>query len=79
MNEGKGVMTYDTFMETPSISGVPGIAVRLGRALENWGRAHSSATRSEPTNREARRREHERQQGIEARMLHDERLLLQHR
>jgi hypothetical protein len=67
-------MTYDTFMDTRSISGVPGIAVRLGRALENWGRQASV-----PTDREALRREHERQLGIEARMLHDERLVLQHR
>ena len=74
MNEGRGTMTYDTFMDTRSISGVPGIAVRLGRALETWGRQASA-----PTDREALRRENERQLEIEARMLHDERLFFQHR
>ena len=78
MNDGRGTMTYDTFMDTRSISGVPGIAVRLGRALENWGRQRSLKAPAS-TDREALRREHERQLGIEARMLRNERLVLQHR
>jgi hypothetical protein len=70
MNEGKAAMTLNTFMDTKHISGVPGIAVRLGRALENWGREVSK-----PIDREALRRDYERQAGNEARMLHAERLV----
>jgi hypothetical protein len=70
MNEGKAAMTLNTFMDTKQISGVPGIAVRLGRALENWGREVSK-----PIDREALRRDYERQAGNEARMLHAERLV----
>ncbi|MGB3910739.1 MAG: hypothetical protein WBL06_09745 [Pseudolysinimonas sp.] len=69
MNEGKATMTY-TFMDTRQITGVPGIAVRLGRALENWGRKVS-----QPVDRDAQRREYERQAGNEARMQHVERLV----
>ncbi len=70
MNEGKAAMTYSTFMDTEQISGVPGIAVRLGRALENWGREVSK-----PVDRETQRRDYERQVGNEARMLQAERLV----
>ena len=76
MNEGKSAMTYNTtalagnFLDMRQITGVPGIAVRLGRALEKWGRAVS-----QPIDREAQRREYERQIGNEARMLHTERLV----
>lgn len=74
MNEGKSTMTYNAFMETQRISGLPGVAVRLGRALENWGRKVSK-----PVDRDAQRREIERQVGNEARMLHAERLVRHHR
>lgn len=79
MNEGKSAMAYGTFMETQHaacerITGLAGIAVRLGRALENWGREASK-----PVDREALRREIERQAGNEARMLHAERLVRHHR
>lgn len=60
MNEGKSGMTYEAFMDPRAcqeyrISGVHGVAVRLGRALENWGREASR-----PIDREAVRREYER-------------------
>jgi hypothetical protein len=74
MNEGKSTMTYNTFMDARQITGVPGIAVRLGRALEDWGRKVST-----PIDRDAQRREYERQLGNEARMLHVERLVRQPR
>jgi hypothetical protein len=79
MNEGKSAMTYSTFMETQNaacerITGLAGIAVRLGRALENWGREVSK-----PIDRDAQRREYERQVGNEARMLRVERLVRHHR
>ena len=68
-------MTYDAFMECPQrISGVPGVAVRLGRALENWGRRAAR-----PVDREALRRDRERLLANEARMLRNESLALQHR
>jgi hypothetical protein len=69
MNEGNSAMTYGTFMDTRHISGVPGMAVRLGRALENWGRKVAK-----PIDRDTHRREYERHIGNEARMLHVERL-----
>lgn len=75
MNEGNGAMTYDAFMDCPQrISGVPGLAVRLGRALENWGRQAA-----QPIDREALRRERERMLANEARMLRNERLARQYR
>lgn len=74
MNEGKSAMTYDVFMDARRISGVPGVAVRLGRALENWGRRAS-----QPIDREAQRRDGERQLANEARMQHVERLYREHR
>jgi hypothetical protein len=79
MNEGKSTMTYNAFMETQNaacerITGLAGVAVRLGRALENWGREVSK-----PIDRDAQRREFERQAGNEARMLHVERLVRQPR
>jgi len=75
MNEGNVVMTYDAFMDCPRrIGGVPGIAVRLGRALESWGRSAAP-----PIDREALRRERERMLANEARMLRNERLARQHR
>jgi hypothetical protein len=64
----------NAFMETRRISGLPGIAVRLGRALEMWGREASK-----PLDREAQRREYERHVGNEARMLQVERLVRQPR
>jgi hypothetical protein len=70
MNEGKAAMTYNAFMDTRQITGVPGIAVRLGRTLENWGRKVAT-----PVDRDAQRRDYERQVGNEARMLHVERLV----
>jgi hypothetical protein len=70
MNEGKAAMTYNAFMDTQQITGVPGVAVRLGRALENWGRKVAK-----PLGRDAQRREYERQVGNEARMLHVERFV----
>jgi hypothetical protein len=75
MNEGNSAMAYGTFMETQNaacerITGLAGIAVRLGRALENWGREVSK-----PIDREAQRREYERQIGNETRMLQVERLV----
>lgn len=74
MNEGNVAMTYNTFMECPQqISGVPGLAVRLGRALENWGR-----TAARPTDREAQRRERERMLANEARILRNESLARQY-
>ena len=74
MNEGNVAMTYDAFMECPPrISGVPGLAVRLGRALENWGRRVAP-----PTDREALRRDRERMLANEARMLRNESLARQH-
>lgn len=75
MNEGNGAMTYDAFMDCPQrISGVPGLAVRLGRALENWGRQAA-----QPIDREALRRERERMLANEARMLRNESLARQYR
>lgn len=75
MNEGNVAMTYDAFMECPQrLSGVPGLAVRLGRALENWGRRAA-----QPIDREALRRDRERMLANEARMLSNERLARQHR
>jgi hypothetical protein len=70
MNEGKSTMTYSTFMDARQITGIPGVAVRLGRALENWGREVAK-----PVDRDAQRREYERQVGNETRMLHVERLV----
>lgn len=70
MNEGNSAMAYGTFMDARQITGVPGIAVRLGRTLENWGRKAS-----QPVDRETQRRDFERQVGNEARMLHAERLV----
>lgn len=65
-------MTYDAFMTTRSvprpIAGVPGLAVRVGRTLEIWGRL--AARRP---SREQRMREHERRLAIEARMHASER------
>jgi hypothetical protein len=79
MNEGKSAMTYGTFMETQNaacerITGLAGIAVRLGRALETWGREASK-----PIDRETQRREYERHIDNEARMLRVERLARQPR
>lgn len=74
MNEGKSAMTLNTFMDTRQITGVPGIAVRLGRALESWGRKVAT-----PIDRDTQRREYERHIGNEARMLHVERLARQPR
>ncbi|GHF16907.1 hypothetical protein [Pseudolysinimonas yzui] len=74
MNEGKSAMTYGTFMDTGRITGVPGVAVRLGRALESWGRKVAT-----PIDRDTQRREYERHIGNEARMLHGERLVRQPR
>ena len=75
MNEGNGAMTYDAFMDCPQrISGVPGLAVRLGRALENWGRKAA-----QPIDREALRRDRERMLANEARMLRNESLARQYR
>ena len=86
MNEGNGTMTAmlstgsaGTFMDTGNFSGVPGVAVRLGRALEIWGRQRSLKTAAHPIDRDARRREYDRQLGNETRMLQMERLGLQHR
>lgn len=70
MSEGNSAMTCDVFMETRRITGVPGVAVRLGRALEDWGRKVAK-----PVDRDAQRREYERQIGNEARMLQVERLV----
>ncbi len=73
MNEGNVAMTYDAFMDRPQrIGGVPGVAVRLGRALENWGRRVAP-----PTDREALRRERERMLSNEARILRNESLARQ--
>ncbi|MEO8528275.1 MAG: hypothetical protein ABI435_04290 [Pseudolysinimonas sp.] len=78
MNEVKGTMTYNTFMParmtTQNYPGVAGLAVRLGRALEGWGREAA-----DPIDRDARRREYARQLGIETRMRQMERLGLQRR
>jgi hypothetical protein len=74
MNEGNQAMTYDVFMDAQQFHGVPGVAVRLGRALEKWGRSAA-----QPIDREALRREYDRQSGIEARMLQCERLATRHR
>lgn len=75
MNEGNVAMTYDAFMDRPQrISGVPGIAVRLGRALENWGRRAAP-----PTDREALRRDRDRLLANEARMVRNESLARQYR
>jgi hypothetical protein len=74
MNEGNAAMTYNAFMDTRAIKGVPGVAVRLGRALENWGRRAA-----QPIDREQLRRERERMLANEARMLRNERLARQHR
>ncbi|MEO5535309.1 MAG: hypothetical protein ABIR17_09285 [Pseudolysinimonas sp.] len=71
-------MTYNTFLPTRAMTasypGVAGLAVRLGRALENWGREAA-----DPIDRDARRREYERQLGIATRMQQMERLGLQRR
>jgi hypothetical protein len=75
MNEGKSAMTYSStafasdFMDARRITGVPGIAVRVGRTLEIWGRKAS-----QPLDRGAQRRAFELQAGNEARMLQAERL-----
>lgn len=74
MNEGNQTMTYDVFMDARQFHGVAGMAVRLGRALEKWGREAA-----QPLDRDAQRREYDRQAGIEARMLQSERLLTRHR
>ncbi len=80
MNEGNGAMTYDAFMDCPQrISGVPGIAVRLGRALENWGRQRWLHSAARPTDREALRRERDRLLANEARMIRNESLARQYR
>lgn len=83
MNEGKSAMTYDAFMDknycVEAIRGVPGIAVRLGRALENWGRLRWLNSAAHPVDREAQLRERERMLANEARMLRNERLVRQHR
>ena len=39
MSEVMEMTTYDAYRQTPAIHGVPGIAFRLGLALENWARA----------------------------------------
>lgn len=74
MSEGNSAMTYTTFMDAQQITGVPGVAVRLGRALESWGRKVAT-----PIDREAQRREYERHVGNEERMLQVERLVRHHR
>lgn len=73
MSDGNSAMTYTRFVDAQQITGVAGIAVRLGRALEKWGREASK-----PVDREALRREIERQAGNEARMLQAERLVRHH-
>lgn len=83
MNEGKSPMTYGAFMGTnygvEAIHGVPGIAVRLGRALEKWGLHRWMDGVSQPIDREALRRDRERQLANEARMMQVERLYREHR
>jgi hypothetical protein len=36
MNEGNGIMTYVTTCDSPAISGIPAVALRVGLALEKW-------------------------------------------
>ncbi len=50
----------------PRITGLPGIAVRAGRALESWGRRAASTSDPDETRENHRRR-------YEARMALDER------
>ena len=57
------VTTYDAFTAR-RITGVPGVAVRLGRALEKWGR-----DAAEPRDPMAVRREIARQEQVKVRML----------
>lgn len=77
MNEGnsamsRGAMSNGAVIDARCITGVPGLAVRIGRALEAWGREVSR-----PVDRETLRREYERQRDHEARMLASERFALQ--
>jgi hypothetical protein len=53
MSEGNGIMTYVTLHDSRAISGVPGVAMRLGIALEKWAAAAAERdarrTRSTPS------------------------------
>ena len=39
MSEVMEMTTYDAYPQTRAIHGLPGLAFRLGRALEDWARA----------------------------------------
>ena len=39
MSEVMEMTTYDAYRQTRTIHGLPGVAFRLGRALEEWARA----------------------------------------
>ncbi len=71
MIEGRATMTCEVFVEPKTLYGLPAVAVRLGRALENWGRRAARIV-----DRETLRREYERQRHNEARMLGNERFTL---
>jgi hypothetical protein len=57
-------MTCDTFIPPPATREAPGIAVWLGRALENWGRPAAR-----PRDRERLRLEYQRQRDERSRSL----------
>lgn len=57
-------MTYDTFLDARALGGMPGIAVRLGRALEEWGRRAAR-----PVDRETLQLEYARQRDVRDRAL----------
>jgi hypothetical protein len=65
MSEGNGMMTYVTLHDSRAVSGVPGVAMRLGIALEKWAAAAAE--------REARRTPST-PVGADARAAHDVRV-----
>lgn len=62
-------MTYETFMEPRAIHGVPGLAFRLGRALEVWARAAAARDAARPVRVPQTIR-------ADARAAHDQRAML---
>lgn len=69
MSEVMGMTTYDVRRETRAIHGLPGVALRVGIALENWARAAALREANRPV-REPRRIE------ANARIDHDVRMPL---
>ena len=48
MSEVIDMTTYDAYRQSRTIHGVPGVALRLGLALESWARAAAQREASRP-------------------------------